>query len=357
MPGEMNIWEIAEGYVAHSLTEAEQTSLKNKLAEDATFSTTFYECVNTIRSLQANGEQRRFKTMLKEVHQKRNATAPKPAPKTIAINKHYWRTAAVAAGIALVTSISTYLIIANNNKRIASQYSLLKRDLEKYKRSQYRLINNITGEKRQPSQDARYSGTGFALNNDGYLVTNYHVTADADSVYIQHNDGNYYRADVISTNQNADIAILKVADKEFKFSKWSVPYLFAKSKKKLGEQVYSLGYPQEEVVYNEGYISSINGYMGDSSQYRLELPANHGQSGAPIVNTRGEVIAIITGKESQSEGTTYAISSEALLQHIKELPDSAKIDMPRSNRLSRLSREQQIERLSQYTCAIKVYKK
>ncbi|MEZ5017618.1 MAG: serine protease [Flavipsychrobacter sp.] len=356
MPGEKNIWEIAEGYVAGSLNETELTILKNKLSDDITFSNTFYECVNTIRSLEANGKQHRFKSLLKDVHQKRTVVA-KPEPKTISINKHYWRTAAVAAGIALVTSLSTYLIIANNNKRIASQYSLLKRDLEKYKRSQHRLINNITGEQQQPSLDARYSGTGFALSNDGYLVTNYHVTADADSVYIQHNDGNYYKAAIISTDQEADIAILKVVDKKFKFSKWGVPYLFAKSKKKLGEQVYSLGYPQDEVVYNEGYISSVNGYMGDSSQYRLELPANHGQSGAPVVNTRGEVIAIITGKESQSEGTTYAISSEALLQHIKELPDSTKIDIPSTNRLSRLNRERQIERLSQYTCAIKVYKK
>lgn len=353
MPEEKNIWEIAERYIAGSLNNAEQLSLKNRLSEDLAFSEAFYESVNTIRSLEANGKQHRFKALVKEVHQKRTVNTPK----TISINKHYWRTAAVAAGIALVTSLSTYWIIANNNKRIASQYSLLKRDLEKYKRSQHRLINNITGEQKQPSADARYTGTGFALSNDGYLVTNYHVTADADSVYIQHLDGNYYKADIVSANKEADIVILKVVNAEFKFSKWNVPYRFATSKKKLGASVYSLGYPQDEVVYNEGYISSINGYLGDSSQYRLELPANHGQSGAPVVNTRGEVIAIITGKESQSEGTTYAISSEALLHFINDLPDSNRINIPKSNRLSRLSREEQIERLSQYTCAIKVYKK
>ncbi len=356
MAEERNIWEVAEAYIAGTLSDAERSSLKDKLSSDSQFSTSFYECVNTLRSLQASGEQRRLKSMLKDIHQKQGKTN-KTEPKTITLTTHYWRTAAIAASIALITSLATYWMISNSNRKIASQYSLLKRDLEKYKRSQHRLINDIAEEQRRPTADPRYSGTGFALSNNGYLVTNYHVTAEADSVYIQHRDGQYYKATIISAHPESDIAILKVEDEKFRFSKWSVPYMFARSKSPLGTSIYSLGYPQDEVVYNEGYISSMNGYHGDSSQYRLEIPANPGQSGAPVLDKRGNVVAIVTGKESASEGITYAVSSKTLLDLLKDLPEDAQLNLPKSNRLSRLSRERQIERLEQYTCSIKVYKK
>lgn len=360
MPVDKNIWSLAEAYANGTLDISEQTALKERLTNDQNFATEFYECVNMLRALGGNGKQKRFRSMLDEVRKQQNATTPKAAAttKTISIKSHYLRTAAVAAGIAVVTSLSTLWAIQHNNKKIASQYSLLKRDLEKYKRSQNQIINTIKDSKTAaPQAQAKYSGTGFAISNDGYLVTNYHVTEGADSIYIQHNDGQYYKAHIVSFDESSDLALLKVEHKDFRFGKTGVPYVFASAKKSLGTQVFSLGFPQEEIVYNEGYISSNNGYAGDSSQYRLEITASPGQSGAPVLDARGDVVGIITGKESASEGITYAISSVTLLKLLNNLPKEAQVTLPKSNRLLRLSRERQIEKLEQYTCSIKVYKK
>src|SRR5690606_8369655 len=118
-----------------------------------------------------------------------------------------------------------------------------------------------------PAAPAKYGGTGFALTNDGYVVTNYHVTEGADSIYIQSKEGLHFRASLVGFDQKTDLAILKVDDPEFRFAKADIPYSFAPTKRKLGSKIFTLGFPQEEIVYNEGYISAVNGYNGDTLQY------------------------------------------------------------------------------------------
>jgi serine protease Do len=355
MMTEHSMMEVAERYIAGSLSQDELNTLKDKLAADLSFANEFGECVNMLRGLQSSGAQKRFTSMLKDIA----AQEAKPATKarTITLRAFYVRTAGIAAGIAMLTSLTTYWAIQHSNKKIASQYSLLKRDLEKYQRSQNQLINNIKEQATAPQAEVRYTGTGFALSNDGYLVTNYHVTAGADSVYIQNREGRYFKAYTVGYDQQADIAILKVEDKMFRFGKGEVPYTFAPNKRKLGTKIYTLGFPQDEIVYNEGYISAINGYQGDSSQYRLEISAYPGQSGAPILDANGNVLAMITGKEEESDGTTFAVSSKALARLVQSLPKDANLRLPKSNKLNHLSLEQQIEKLEYYTCSIKVYKK
>jgi serine protease Do len=349
----INIQELAEGYINGSLSETVLNELKDKLATDTEFATEFAEHVNLIRGLKNAGNNMRFRNTVKSI-----ASTNKPATRTIPVRTYYWRTAAIAAGIALLTSLTTYWVVQNNNSKIASQYSLLRRDLEKYKRSQNQLISNINKNTNTPAAEVRYTGTGFALTNDGYLVTNYHVIDGADSMYIQNIEGRYFKANVVGFDQQSDIAILKVDDKYFRFGKGDVPYSLLSTKHKLGTKVYTLGYPEDEVVYNEGYISGINGYNGDSSQYRLDLQAYPGQSGAPILDNKGNIIAMVTGKQSSADGTaTYAVSSKSVAKLLQSLPDDAKVRVPKSNKLSKLSLEQQIEKLEYYTCVIKVYKK
>ena len=183
------------------------------------------------------------------------------------------------------------------------------------------------------------------------------MTEGADSVYIQSHDGEYHRAFIVAFEPKNDIAILKVDDDDFRFGNGEVPYTFSKAKANLGSKVYTLGYPEDDIVYNEGYISSKNGFENDSMQYRLELPADPGQSGAPVLDEDGNVLAIVTAKGNQSEGNTYAVGSKALLQLIHSLPKEINLHVPKTNKLGRLSREKQIEKLESYTCSVKVYKK
>jgi len=350
-------WQLAEAFVAGTLEAEELAALQTRLQTDPVFASEFQESVDLLRSLDEGTRQKQFRNMLVSIHKENTAEPAKPGWKvrTIPLRTHYIRTAAVAAGIALLTTLSTFWIVTHNEKKRSSQYSLLKRELETIKRSQSAIIRNIHEPQATPVAPANFSGTGFALTNDGYFVTNYHVTEGADSLYIQNREGQYFKAHLVTFDAKADIAILKVDKRNFRFGKSEVPYTLAAAKKPLGSRVFTLGYPQDEIVYNEGYISSKNGFMGDSIQYRLEIPAVPGQSGAPVMDNAGNVIGVITGKESESSGITYAVSTKA----IHRLLASTDIDLklPRSNKLGKLSREQQIEKMEYYTCSVKVYKK
>lgn len=349
--------QLAEAYISGNLSDAEREKLKKKLETDPVFASDFQECLQMLSTLENSTRQKQFRSMLSEIHQE--AAGEKPAvreARMIPLRTHFLRTGVIAAGIALLTSLATLSFVTHNEKKHSSQYSLLKRELETIKRSQSTIISNIYQSENKPATPANFSGTGFALTNDGYFITNYHVTEGADSVFIQNSEGDYFKAHLITFDATADVAILKADQKDFRFGKTEVPYTFANQKRSLGTRIFTLGFPQDEIVYNEGYISAQNGYLGDSLQYQLELPAKPGQSGAPVLDKSGNIVAIVTGKETESERITYAVSTKAILNLIENTPDLA-LKLSKTNKLSNLKREQQIEKLQEYTCSVKVYKR
>jgi S1-C subfamily serine protease len=350
---EYEIWSTAEAFVEGKMSEAALHQLKERLIADPNYNASFRECVDMLRSLARSAQRQQMKDLLSEI----GKTQQIPAKKSIPLHSHYWRTAAIAAGMAILTSWSTFWIMNNNNKKDVSQYNVLRRELENIKRSQNQLIKDINTKNSQPLSVVKYTGTGFAINNKGFFVTNYHVTEGADSIYIQNHEGDYYKARVVAFEPKTDLAILKVEDDDFKFGATDVPYTFSAAKASLGSKVYTLGFPDDEIVYNEGYISAKNGFQNDSMQYRLELPADPGQSGAPVLDAQGNILAIVTAKGQQNEGNTYAENSNALLNLVHSLPKSIALKLPKVNKLKHLSREQQIMKLEYYTCSVKVYKK
>lgn len=356
------IWQMAEAALAGTLTPAQKQELDARIVADDAFAQAYNESLNLLQSLDANGQQRRFRNTLKEIHQQVTAPAEKKT-RTFRFNPAYLRTAAMAAGIALFTSLTTIWTMKRGDKKEQNHIMLLGGEINRIKQSQQQqqqLIQNIKNKQETPVPateivPSNYSGTGFALTNDGYLITNYHVTDGADSIYILTRNGGYYKARVIAFEPKTDVAILKVEDKKFRFGKGEIPYTFATSKAALGTRIYTLGFPQNEIVYNEGYISSRNGYEGDSIQYRLEVTAAPGQSGAPVLDNAGNVVGLIKGKDNESNSTTYAVSSKALLRLLHDL-DANGIHLPKVNKLSTHTREQQVEKLQDYTCMIQVYK-
>lgn len=348
-----NHWELAENYLSGNMNAQDYEVLQQRLASDATFAASFQECVNLIQSLEGSGNQKRFRTMLVDISKENNK--PKTI-RTIPLSTHYWRTAAVAAGIAILTTLSTFWMISHNEQKRSSQYSMLRKELENIKRSQNVIINNINDTKTaEPIMQANFSGTGMALSNNGYFITNYHVIEGADSVYMQNFKGEYYKANIIAFDKKSDVAILKVDDKKFRFSKTEPPYTFATGKNSIGARVFTLGYPEDEVIYNEGYISGKNGYEGDSLQYLLNMPAKPGHSGAPVVDRNGNIIGIVSANDNENASTTYAVSTKVIYSLIKDLP--VKIKLPKANSIKHLNREQQVEKLENFTCSVKVYKK
>jgi len=361
-------WELAEAHLSGSLTESELAELNSKLELDAAFSAEFYESLNLLRSIEGSSKQKHFRSMLRDIQAQSGATNTKKTRK-IQLPVHFWRTAAVAASVALLTSTITYSILNPSIKQSQSQYNNISRvvmDSRKVQAQQQVQLNQLIQKVNKntpapPTADVRYTGTGFAITNDGYFVTAYHVindgNGDFDSVYIQNHDGQYFKAFLVNFDAKADIAILKVEKKNFHFGKGELPYTFASGKADIGTDIFTLGYPKDDIVYSKGYISCKNGYNSNEQQYTLDLPAGHGQSGSPVIDNAGNVLGILTAVGTQNESNTYAVGSSALTNLLQSVPNENAIHLPKGNKLGRLDRESQIEKMEEYTFSVKVYKK
>ncbi len=371
------IWELAEALSAGTLAPAEKEALQAHLAGDEAFAVEFAQAQTLLHAFAQQRETAQMRSKLSRLHSKLKvgAVAPPANPASESQNKPLfrrvmpfltsWRTAAVAASVALLLSITSLLSTTSVSGGSRAQYRQLSREIAAVKRSQSQLIDNQNklissvnaDRKPAPAQAVKLSGTGFALNNAGYLVTAYHVAQDADSIYIQTSKGDYYKATLIAFNPQADVAVLRVDDRSFRFAPGGeVPYSFSPRKSGLGAPIYTLGFPQDEVVYSEGYVSAYNGYRGDSSQYRLSLPAEPGASGAPVLDAQGIVLGIVAGEQGEAAGATYAVSSKELLRLLKSLPKDRQPALPAGNKLGGMSREQQLEKLQAFTCIVRVYK-
>lgn len=345
---------LAEAYVDGSLRPEEKQELERRRKEDPWFDAAFQETLDLVLALKAQGRRQRFRKKLGQVAQKHRQQEPPRIKPTISLQKHYFRTALVAATIALITSLGSFWLVQNHNRQMTSQYRLLKRDIENYKQDQAR---QVAGPDLEAADPARFTGTGFAIGNKGFLVTNYHLTEGADSIFIETSAGMHLKTRVMAVDPQHDVAILQVEQPDFRFSQQDVPYVIKEDKLPIGTPIFTLGFPQDEIVYHEGYVSARNGFQGDSMQYRLNLPSAPGQSGAPVLDRSGTLIGIITGKENLSEGTTYAVCTQALLDLIEKLPEDTALPLPRKNRIRGLSPEQQVKKMEPFTFAVKVYKK
>lgn len=368
METQAHLWEIAEKYVAGKLSEGEKATLGLQRKEDPVFALAFDRATDLLRTMQAKARTEAFRKKLSEMHVSATKTVQPAAPpatirRTIPFRAN-WRTVGVAASVAGVISLVGVLSNKTTNKD-AARYRQLSREIEAVKRSQNSLVqtqNQLLSEVKSvkhavPAAPVNATGTAFALNNSGYLITAYHVAQDADSLYVQTRKGENYKASLLAFNPQADVAVLKIEDKSFRFAGGEIPYTFASRKTGLGARIFTLGFPQDEVVYSEGYVSASNGYRGDSAQYRLELPADPGASGAPILDGSGNVVGIVAGRNNEMGGTTYAVASPELLRLLRSMPKGTRPTLGNSNQLKSLSREQQLDKLQDYTCIVRVYKK
>jgi S1-C subfamily serine protease len=327
-------------------------------------------------ALHAYGERIRFKQRLAKIQagldmdaMRREADLYRSEVESNGQIRSLWQTyrttLAVAASAAIITtfgSIFLYRSYQQSHKQ-EQQYSQLSKEIQAVKSSQRKLINDINGRGRGLSLNpAQVSGSGFLLTGDGYFVTNNHIVREADSVYVQSTKGEVYKARVVYTDQSHDLAFLQLCDDSAFRTLPAVPYSFDAQPSDLGERVFTLGYPREEIVYGEGYLSSGTGYRGDSTAYQVAIGVNPGNSGGPLLDEKGNVIGIISGKQTTAEGVSFAVKTNYLLEAVNNIPaDSLKglplrLNLNRKNTLVSLSRKQQIKRMQDYVYQVKVFK-
>lgn len=269
----------------------------------------------------------------------------------------------IAASVAIVAVFST-LWLSGYYKTIettTSNYSALRRDMNTVKRNvsaQNAVINSINSEQRKGNKsESHFGATGFLVSANGYVVTNYHVVKDADSVHLQNIAGEAFRAEVLYIDPANDLALLHISDSTYRPLK-SAPYTFKESTSAIGEEVFTIGFPRDDMVYGQGYLSSLTGYAGDTTAYQISIPVNPGNSGGPVLDSRGNVIGIISGKQNGLDGASFAIKTEALLKSISAIPQdslSDKLLISKKNSLHGLARTEQIRRVQDYVYMVKVF--
>jgi S1-C subfamily serine protease len=152
-----------------------------------------------------------------------------------------------------------------------------------------------------------------------------------------------------------DVAILKIDDAEFK-PVGSLPYGIRKATTDIAEPIYTLGFPRDETVYGEGYLSAPTGFNGDTLSYQIAIAANPGNSGGPVFNYDGEVIGILSTKEIQAEGVVFAIQSKYIYDAVDDLKKDTtyqNLRLPLKSGVRGMDKKQQVKKIQDYVFMVK----
>lgn len=284
-----------------------------------------------------------------------NRFRPHPS-RVIRIWRNYKSAITVAASFLILAS--AVLFSYHSQTKQEGSIQLLDRKVSQLNQSQNNIIRVINNDARKANaMPAKYGGTGFAISGNGYILTNYHVIKDADSLYVQNAKGNSFRVKKYYVDPANDIAILKVTDKSFA-SLGSLPYSIKKSGAGIGEPVYTLGYPKDDIVLGDGYVSSKTGLNGDTLAYQIAIPVNPGNSGGPLLDNNGNVIGVINGKEAKTDGAAFAVKSRYIMEAVNTIPPDSlvkKVSFGKKSSLIGMKRQQQVEKIQDYIFMIKVY--
>lgn len=160
-------------------------------------------------------------------------------------------------------------------------------------------------------------GSGFIINEDGFLITNFHViegeTQISIEVYHQKNGElerrNYKQVRIIAINKFQDLALLHIEDKDT--PKFARVFLGDSELLSVGERVFAIGSPLGlERTVTEGIVSTKTREMQGDLYLQTTAQINPGNSGGPLFNLRGEVIGVTNMKITFGEGLGFAIPIE-----------------------------------------------
>lgn len=173
----------------------------------------------------------------------------------------------------------------------------------------------------KPQQSSVGLGTGFFVTSNGYLVTNNHVIEGASSVVILLYDGNAVRGQVVRTDPANDLALIKTEVNAKPLQVRDTGTLA------VGEDVFTIGYPLPSVQGADqkttfGRINALSGLQGDIRLVQIDVPVQPGNSGGPLVDSRGRVVGIVTARldelavlkasGSLPQNVNYAVKSDYL---------------------------------------------
>lgn len=182
----------------------------------------------------------------------------------------------------------------------------------------------------QPQQPEERSvprgvGSGFFISDDGYLLTNNHVVAEATEIFVTLTDGREFKAKVIGTDERTDVALLKIE------AKGMVPLVVGDPKMlKKGQWVLAIGSPFGlDSTVTSGIVSAIGRDTGEYLPFiQTDVAVNPGNSGGPLLNLNGEVVGInsqIISRSGGFMGISLAIPIDEAMRVVEQLRATGKV--------------------------------
>lgn len=192
---------------------------------------------------------------------------------------------------------------------------------------QAEILRRIFGMPVMPSpEQQRHTslGSGFIISSDGYILTNNHVVAGANSVTVRLQDRRTLTAKVVGTDPTYDIALLKVD------VKGSLPTVSIGDSRGLkpGQWVLAIGSPFDlDYTVNQGIVSAVGRNLGQSDQpytsfIQTDVPINRGNSGGPLFNLQGQVVGInsqIFSNTGDFIGVSFSIPIDVAMNAVDQL--------------------------------------
>jgi S1-C subfamily serine protease len=175
-------------------------------------------------------------------------------------------------------------------------------------------------------------GSGFIIDKDGHILTNYHVIADARQVEVTMHNRKKYRATVIGTDRSHDLAVIQIKASDL------TPAVLGDSRNlQVGQKVYAIGNPFGLAgTMTRGIVSSIRSVeepdgMRIEEAIQTDAAINPGNSGGPLMNWHGEVIGIntmIASSVGQSAGIGFAIPINTAKAVLNDLVTLGRVRRP-----------------------------
>ncbi|MBI2730765.1 MAG: trypsin-like peptidase domain-containing protein [Sphingobacteriales bacterium] len=361
---EILLLDAAERYLRGEMTPQEKTTFEEMRHTNPELDQLVVEHHFFLEEMNRYSNIKAFKNTLQETQAKLEAEGVLkekelgPGARVVNLWKRYKKTIAIAASIAGVTSLLTYAatnIVAP--KADINQVTELSKKLDVLtKKTDYQgnELIKVKGDIKVPNVQFKSSGTGFLIDGKGYLATNAHIIKNSSTVIVQNNKGEEFIAKIVLMDNAKDLAILKITDQEFK--PLTLPYGISKSSTEIAEPIYTFGYPRNEIVYGEGYLSAKTGFNGDTLSCQIDVPANPGNSGGPVFNENGEVIGILSTRQMQTEGAVFAIQSKYIYKALEELKKNdayADIKISTMSSVRKMQRKAQARKVQDFIFMVK----
>lgn len=179
-----------------------------------------------------------------------------------------------------------------------------------------------------PRQKAPQSlGSGFIISEDGYILTNHHVVADADKVIVRLSDRRELEAQIIGSDKRSDVALLKIEATDLPVVK-----IGNSDNAEVGEWVLAIGSPFGfDHSVTAGIISATDRSLANETYVpfiQTDVAINPGNSGGPLFNMSGEVIGInsqIYTRSGGFMGLSFSIPMNVAMEVVDQLKDNGKV--------------------------------